>query len=83
MYTINDFNTVIAILMLLISVFFSFFKAAYEKAEEARKAIFELGKEVTRGFIQLAPEKIKWITRCKRVRQKNQPLKQLISNEDR
>ena len=51
--------------------------------EEARRAIYELGKEVTRGFIQLAPEKIKWITRCERVRQKNQPLKQLISNEDR
>ena len=37
--------------------------------EEARETIFELGKEVTKGFIQLAPEEIKSMTCCKRVRQ--------------
>ncbi|XP_066014631.1 uncharacterized protein [Pocillopora verrucosa] len=42
------------------------FEAAYEKMEEARRAMFELGKEVTRGFIQLTPDEIKLITGCKR-----------------
>ena len=56
---------------------FSFFKAAYEKMEEARRAMFELGKEVTRGFIQLTPDEIKLITDCKRVRQKINPYSSL------
>ena len=42
--------------------------------EEARRAIYELGKEVTRGFIQLTPDEIKLITGCKRVRQKKSTL---------
>ena len=50
--------------------------------EEAREAIFELGKEVTRGFIQSAPRAIDLITLCKRVGQ-NKFLEQLISDEDR
>ena len=33
------------------------------------EAIFELGKEVTKGFIQLAPKEIKSMTSYKRVRQ--------------
>ena len=81
-----NFSTVIAFIIFLIFwiVFFSFFlKAAYEKMEEAKRAIFELGKEVTRGFIQLAPEEIKSIIRCKRVRQGSKPLEKLISDEDR
>ena len=57
--------------------FFFFFKAAYEKMEEARRAMFELGKEVTRGFIQLTPDEIKLITDCKRVRQKINPYRSL------
>ena len=43
--------------------------------EEAREAIFELGKEVTRGFIQLAPQGIKLITESKKVRQKKKTLR--------
>ena len=65
MYIMYNFSTVIAIIILLF-----FFKAAYETIEEAREAIFELGKEVTRGFIQSAPRGINLITRCKRVGQK-------------